>query len=61
MLVSGLSTADDLSLAQTLKRQVPEFVSVTSQTFQRFQPYINNFIQGLVTEFQAALHRDRSA
>jgi hypothetical protein len=58
---SGLSTAGDLSLAQTLKAQVPDFVYVTSRIFQRFQPYTNDFIQNLATEFQAAISRARSA
>jgi len=58
---SGLSTASDLMLAQSLKEKIPDFVYVTNGIFQRFQPYTNGFIQGLVAEFQAAIHRERSA
>jgi hypothetical protein len=61
MQISGLSTANDLMLAQALKTQVPDLIYVTSAIFQRFQPYTNGFIQGLVTKFQAAISRERSA
>ncbi|OGX10954.1 MAG: hypothetical protein A2351_04235 [Omnitrophica bacterium RIFOXYB12_FULL_50_7] len=62
MQFSGLSTANDpLELATALKTQIPDFMSVTHSIFQKFQPYTNEFIQGLVAEFQAAISRERSA
>ena len=61
MQISGLSTASDLTLAQALKERIPDFIYVTSGIFQRFQLYTNGFIQGLVSEFQAAISRERSA
>ena len=61
MKISGLSTAGDQLLAQSLKKQVPDLIPVTRGILQSFQQYTNSFIQGLVTEFQAAISRERSA
>ncbi|MFA5160106.1 MAG: hypothetical protein WC484_06335, partial [Candidatus Omnitrophota bacterium] len=61
MVVSGFSTTNDLSFVEALKKQVPDIIFITDSTFGRFFPHANEFIQGLMTEFQAALRRARSA
>jgi len=59
--VSGVSTPDDAVLASTLRKQVSDFSSLTDARFQRLQFGLTSVLQGLVTEFQAALSRERSA
>jgi hypothetical protein len=61
MQVSGLYTAADTVLADTLKTQVPDFILANNATLQNLMRYTNHFIQGLMAEFQAAASRERLA